>query len=98
MTGAELFGWGIAGAFVSYVVAFLLPELIRYIEPDVRIIPRRVILFAIIMLVFMVVGGLVTWAIGASDNKAAFFTGLGWQGIVKGGAEVADAISKRPKK
>jgi hypothetical protein len=93
-TGVELFLLGAAGALVSFAVAFALPELIRQLDDSAKFTWRKGFVFLLIMATFLLVGGLVTVGFGAADNKAAFFTGLGWQGLVKGIIESASRLQQ----
>lgn len=96
MSSLEIFGWGLAGAFVSYVAVFVLPELRRLLDKEADFDKRRLVIFGIILLFFVGVGGLLTLAIGdASVPKHAFFYGAGWEGIVlKGGGEGVSLATK----
>lgn len=60
-----------------------------------RIVKRRIVIFILIMILFVVGGGLFTLAVGASDIRAAVFTGAGWQAIFKGGIESVSSLTKR---
>ena len=88
-SGLELFAWGVAGAFVSYIVAFALPEAIRLTDENAVFVPQRFLAFVVIALMMLGAGGVVTMGVGAADNQSAFFTGLGWQGIVRAISESA---------
>jgi predicted phage tail protein len=69
--------------------------LIRYLDEDVRIVKRRLAILILIMVLYVVGGGLFTLAVGASDIKAAVFTGAGWQALFKGGIESVSLVTKR---
>lgn len=90
-----LFAFGAVGAFLAYIIAFLLLELIRYLDEDVIIVKRRLAILILIMVLYVVSGGLFTLAVGASDIKAAVFTGAGWQTIFKGAIEIVSLLTKR---
>jgi hypothetical protein len=45
----------------------------------------RVLGFAIVLIIFMALGGLIAYLVGdATDPRHALFYGLGWQGTIGG--------------
>jgi hypothetical protein len=80
-----LFAWGAAGAFTNFLAVYLLPELTRYLRNDNRrIIVRRPVLLAIIGILLVAAGGVITMGLAPSDQKSAFLTGVGGLGLVRG--------------
>lgn len=90
----ESFGLGVIGAFASYVILFFLPELTRYLDDSVVVVRRRIIVFALIMITLLSVGGLVTMALEPSDARSALFMGMGWQSLVKGSTDFLAGLTR----
>jgi len=90
----ESFCLGSIGAFASYVVLFFLPEVTTYLDDSVSIVRRRIVVFLVIMIVLVAVGGLVTMALEPADSKSALFMGMGWQGLVKGSSAFVAGLAR----
>ena len=93
---AEIFGWGVAGAAIGYVVVYVRPMLPLLFRANVR---RPVINYwnigglIIVGSVLISCGGLIALAFNnATESTHALFYGIGWESLVKSGSQ---AISDR---
>jgi hypothetical protein len=80
------FLWGCAGAFLSYLAIYILPQLRSLLQDENwNFSAKRVAIFIFIALGLIAGGGLFAAIIGdATLPKHAAFYGVGWEAAVKG--------------
>ena len=87
MSNPELAGWGALGAFIAYLVIFVLPEAVKAARGDqtAAVTFARFMGNLIVALIFVGVGAALTVALsGATDVAAALTFGLSVESIAGG--------------
>jgi hypothetical protein len=87
MPSPELFGWGAVGAFVSYLVLFVVPEAVKAQrgEQVLQITIPRLVGSIVLLVAFLFIGGVLTVALSdATDVASAITFGLSVESIAGG--------------
>jgi uncharacterized membrane protein YbjE (DUF340 family) len=86
LTGSETFLYGALGASGSLVVVQAIPWGLRLMRgADFHFSPTRLLGAIIVIVGYLVMGGLVATAVGGADApRHAIAYGLGWQGLIGG--------------